>query len=1185
MLHAAAELYPWVKTGGLGDVVAALPPALAALGVDVRLVLPGFGSFLDAFELTETLRLRTPLLPERVRVARAQLPGSGISVYLIDHPSLYDRPGSPYQAPDGSDWPDNHRRFAVLGWVAAALAQGADPGWRPDVLHCHDWHAGLAPAYLRADTAPVPSVFTVHNLAYQGFFPAGLFPDLALPASFLSIDGVEFYGGLSFLKAGLFFADCLTTVSPTYAREIQTLDFGMGLDGLLRTRAGVLTGILNGVDPEIWSPEKDALLPRRFGVADAVSGKGAAKRVLEQRFDLAPQDGAPLFGAVTRLTPQKGLDLLLAALPGLIARGGRLVLLGSGDGGLEAGFAAAAQTYRGRVAVELGYDEALSHLIIAGSDSIVVPSRFEPCGLTQLYALRYGALPLVRRTGGLADTVIDANSVTLADGSATGFAFDEATPDGLLAALQRAIALYREPPIWWRTVHRAMTCDFSWAESARRYATLYCELVRSSSSVYRTSTTQMKEFRAGVDIGGTFTDIVLLGEDGARYTKKVSSTVDDYARAIVDGLAALLHEIGAEADGIGELLHGTTVASNAILEHKGARTGLITTKGFRDVLEIRNLRMPRLYDMSWTKPPPLVERRLRTEVDERVNAAGGIDRSLDEASVERAVRFLVGEGVEAIAVCLLHSYLNPAHELRVKEIAARLAPGITLSVSAEVLPVINEYERTSTTVINAYVRPIVARYLNRLIAEVKRAGIDAPLLLMQSNGGLTTAQAASETPMHIIESGPAAGVVGVQALTRRIGIMKAISFDMGGTTAKASLIENGEVTRATEYQVGAGIVLGSRLLSGAGYTLKVPAIDLAEVGAGGGSILWIDAGGALQIGPHSAGAVPGPVAYDQGGSEPTVTDANLVLGYLNPTHLVGGALKLNADKARAAIAEKIARPLGISVEGAAYGAHLIAASNMIRALKAVSSERGRDPREYALVGFGGNGPLFAAGMAEALSIPLVLIPPSAGVFSSFGLLYAEVEYYFTRTRKLLLRAAMPEDIEATIDALEAEARARLSADGFGAGQIAIRRSASLHYQGQSFELRVLLAAGRLDAAALAALEEAFGAEHERTYGHRAGVDEPVELVSLEVIGRGLSETPRAATAAAARLAPDIAIAVPSRRAYFGPKGWLDAAVINRSDLATAHAGPCIVEEYDATCLVPPGWTAGLDEHGNIMMRR
>jgi starch synthase len=476
VLHAAAELFPWVKTGGLGDVVAALPPALIACGVDARLVLPGFAGFVDAFELGQSIRLRTPFAVERVRVARALVPGSGVAAYIVDHPAFYDRPGNPYGAPDGSEWPDNHRRFALFGWVAAALAQGADPNWRPDILHCHDWHAGLAPAYLRANGAAVPVVFTVHNLAYQGFFPAGLFADLALPAGFFAINGVEFYGGLSFLKAGLFYADRLTTVSPTYAREIQTPAFGWGLDGLLRARADVLTGILNGVDPTVWSPDNDPLLPRGYTVDDAAAGKAAAKAELERRFGLAERADMLLFGAVTRLTPQKGFDLLLAALPGLIDRGGRLVLLGSGDGALETGFAAAAEAYPGRVGVVLGYDEALSHLIIAGSDSILVPSRFEPCGLTQLYALRYGALPVVRRTGGLADTVVDANAATLAAGSATGFVFDAETPEALLAAIQRATALYADRASWRRMVRQAMTRDFSWEAAARQYVALYREL-------------------------------------------------------------------------------------------------------------------------------------------------------------------------------------------------------------------------------------------------------------------------------------------------------------------------------------------------------------------------------------------------------------------------------------------------------------------------------------------------------------------------------------------------------------------------------------------------------------------------------------------------------------------------------------------------------------------------------------
>jgi starch synthase len=474
VLHAAAELFPWVKTGGLGDVMAGLPPALLSLGVDTRLVLPGFAGFVDAFELGQSIRLRTPFAVERVRIARALVPGSAIAAYIVDHPAFYDRPGSPYAAPDGGEWPDNHRRFALLGWVAAALAHGADPQWRPDIVHCHDWHAGLAPAYLRADggAGVVPSLFTVHNLAYQGYFPAGLFGDLALPASFFAIDGVEFYGGLSFLKAGLFYADRLTTVSPTYAREIQTPAFGWGLDGLLRARANVLTGILNGVDPQIWSPEHDALLPRGYAADDAAEGKAAAKAALEQRFGLA-EDKAPLFGAVTRLTSQKGMDLLLAALPGLVDLGARLVLLGSGDGGLEAGFAAAVQNYPGRLGVAFGYDEALSHLIMAGCDSIIVPSRFEPGGLTQLYALRYGALPLVRRTGGLADTVVDANALTLAEGSATGFAFDRETPESLLAAIGRASALNADRASWRRVMHQAMTRDFSWDAAARAYVALY----------------------------------------------------------------------------------------------------------------------------------------------------------------------------------------------------------------------------------------------------------------------------------------------------------------------------------------------------------------------------------------------------------------------------------------------------------------------------------------------------------------------------------------------------------------------------------------------------------------------------------------------------------------------------------------------------------------------------------------
>jgi starch synthase len=474
-LFVTAELFPWVKSGGLGDVAAALPPALIALGADVRLFLPGFPGFLDAFRgLTDVVRLRTPFASERVRVGLARLPGTERLAYLVDHPPFYDRPGGPYAAPDGQDWPDNHRRFGLFSWVAAQLARGVDPGWVPDVLHCHDWHCGLAPAYLAAvPSRAVPSVYTVHNLAYRGIFPGPFFADLALPSDSFSMDGVEFFGQVSFMKAGLFYSDRLTTVSPTYAQEIQTPAFGWGLDGLLRSRAGVLTGILNGVDPLVWDPRHDPVLPRAYGSDDALAGKRAAKAVLQRRLGLDQRDDLPLFGAVTRLTSQKGFDLLLDCLSDYASDGHQLAILGSGDRNLENGFGQAATAYRGQLGVEIGYDEELSHLIIGGSDVILMPSRFEPCGLTQLYALRYGTLPLVHRVGGLADTVIDATSVSLAEDRATGFAFDEETPQALMSAIRRAAALFRERALWLRMMQRAMARDFSWTAAARQYLEIY----------------------------------------------------------------------------------------------------------------------------------------------------------------------------------------------------------------------------------------------------------------------------------------------------------------------------------------------------------------------------------------------------------------------------------------------------------------------------------------------------------------------------------------------------------------------------------------------------------------------------------------------------------------------------------------------------------------------------------------
>jgi len=693
----------------------------------------------------------------------------------------------------------------------------------------------------------------------------------------------------------------------------------------------------------------------------------------------------------------------------------------------------------------------------------------------------------------------------------------------------------------------------------------------------------MTGFRVGVDIGGTFTDIVFLGADGKIHTKKISSSVEDYAQAIADGLDQVFGETGLQASAVEELRHGTTVASNAILESKGALTGLITTKGFRDILEIRNLRMPRLYDLAWEKPVPLVERHLRVVVDERVNAQGGIDKPLDPKDAERAVDELLARKVEAIAVCLIHSYANPEHELMIKEIIGKKAPGLPFCISFEVLPEIKEYERTSTTTINAYVMPIVASYLASLRKNLDDAGVTVPLLLMQSNGGLTTADEAARLPMNIIESGPAAGVIGAQALARAGGLPNIVTFDMGGTTAKASLVENGEVTRSIEYQVGGGIMMGSRLLTGAGYMLKVPAIDLAEVGAGGGSIVWIDAGGSMQIGPQSAGADPGPVCYDTGGTKPTVTDANVLLGYINPKYLVGGELKLDASKARAVFEDRIAKPLGLSVEHAAYGAHQITASNMIRAIKSVSTERGRDPREYALFAFGGSGPIFSAGMARELRMKRIMVPPSPGLFSSFGLLYADVEHHYSRTFRHLLRKIDLGELNRIWDQMVDGALDQLAVDGFSEGKRQVRRTASMHYQGQTFELTVPVPDGPIDEKAVAVLEESFSREHERTYGHRAGADEPLELVNMQVVGYGVSERSRVPDRILATKAGEAA-PLPPRQVYFGlDAGWQETPILRRSDLETPRQGPCIVEEYDATVVIPPDSKAELDAYGNILI--
>ena len=703
-----------------------------------------------------------------------------------------------------------------------------------------------------------------------------------------------------------------------------------------------------------------------------------------------------------------------------------------------------------------------------------------------------------------------------------------------------------------------------------------------------------KIHRLGIDIGGTFTDIVLIADDGSVLTQKVPSTPDNYAEGIAAGLASLLPRQ------ISEVVHGTTVATNTILERKGALTGLITTKGFRDVLEIGRLRYPRLYDLTWEKPLPLASRRLRREVEERIGANGEIVQPLAVEEAREMIRWMLAQNIDSLAVCLINAYINPTHERQLGELIRGIAPDLPVSLSCDVLPEIKEYERTSTTVINAYLQPVVSCYLHSLSdrlnqqlshadsTEVSASHHDSPvvsdslpLYVMQSNGGVMSAESAAEMPIHIIESGPAAGVIASLTLAERVGLTNVLTLDMGGTTAKASLIEDGQIMHSPEYQVGGGVSVGTRLSRGGGYPLRVPAIDIAEVGAGGGSIVYLDTGGALRVGPQSAGAVPGPACYALGGEEPTLTDANVVLGYLNPEHLAGGALSLNAEKAHQSLHDKIAVPLSLSSPDAAYGVYRIAAANMARAARAVSLERGRDPREFVLCAFGGNGPLHATELAESLGMKRILIPRSPGLFSAFGLLYADIAYHLVQTYKRLLTELDAGEFKETLGRLETSAQEGLMAEGETATQIILQRAVDLRYAGQSSELTLPIVNADIGQPQFFhTLGERFAADHERTYGHRAP-DDPIEIVNIRLTAL----IPTAKSQFSSFQSRNSQSLIPNRRCYFGREtGWLEVPVLSREGLGSEpESGPFIIEEYDTTILVPPRCTAQRDEWGNIVI--
>ena len=547
--------------------------------------------------------------------------------------------------------------------------------------------------------------------------------------------------------------------------------------------------------------------------------------------------------------------------------------------------------------------------------------------------------------------------------------------------------------------------------------------------------------RLGVDVGGTFTDVILQRADGTAAIRKVLSTPPRYDVAVVGAGAGL-----ASGSTLAGVVHGTTVATNAVLEQRGARTALVTTEGFRDVLELRRLRIPRMYEPFWRKPDPLVPRRLRFEVRERMAADGEVLMPLDDADARGVAAMLREAAVESVAVCLLHAYLYPEHEERLGAILREELPGVTVSLSSEILREQREYERTATTVVNAYVRPLMERYVGAIRTGLDAAGIEAPLTLMQSSGGVMTAEDATARPVLALESGPAAGVVAALEIARRLGHANAIAFDMGGTTAKASLIERGAVSRGREYEVGGSLSAGSRLMRGSGELLRIPTIDIAEVGAGGGSIAWLDTAGGLQVGPRSAGADPGPACYGRGGTQPTVTDANVFLGFVPEGPLADGEIDVDRSLAAGAL-EPLAAELDVTAVELATGIHAIANARMMRALRSVSSEKGRDPRDFALIAYGGAGPVHATGLAEDLGCRTVLVPALAGLFSAVGLLYARPEFHEVRAVQLDARAVEPRELDEIFD----ELGRKLSVD---LDDVELVRTAELRYDGQTWEIEV-----------------------------------------------------------------------------------------------------------------------------------
>jgi N-methylhydantoinase A len=670
--------------------------------------------------------------------------------------------------------------------------------------------------------------------------------------------------------------------------------------------------------------------------------------------------------------------------------------------------------------------------------------------------------------------------------------------------------------------------------------------------------------RIATDIGGTFTDLVALDQEGKVYTIKGDTTPPDFEQGVI----GVLEQSGIDPAGISAFIHGTTTIINALTERTGAKTGLITTRGFRDVLEIARCNRPDLFNMVFAKPKPFIPRYLRLELEERISADGEIIRSLNREELAKAAGLLKKEEVEAVAVCFINSYANDVHEREAATYLKELLPDVFVTASAQITREWREYERTSTVSLNAYVGPAASRYIHKLEGELDRAGVGGPKFFMQSNGGTTPFADARTRPINMVESGPVAGVFGTAVLGKTIGEQRLIAFDVGGTTAKCSLIDRGEVKITTSYRI-------ERTDRSAGYPIMIPVVDIVEIGNGGGSVAWIDAMGSLKVGPRSAGALPGPVAYGRGGTEPTTTDACLVAGRLSPANFEG---TVDMAAVEAVLTERVGKPLGIDAKAAAVSVIRVAESNMYNALKLISVRRGYDPREFTLVAFGGGGPMHAAALAGELGIRRIVVPVAAAVFSAWGMLMTDMRHDYIRTRISLLDEASLTELDRGWESLALQAREDFS----GYPDVTCDYYADMRYAGQEHTVKVQTPAPSWDGTVKAEIIKRFHEIHERYYTYRLE-GTPVEIVNLHLAVHGLTDKPEMKKlpprGSAEQALKD------RRRVYFSREGWQDTPVYARDALTAGVRlrGPLLVEEKTAATLAGSGQTLRVDDYGNLII--